>query len=143
MCLRSLPRHINRGGKIGGNEKIGEVNFGIFGAKYRSSLGKKKARTEDTEGGRETFAVPRSPFGVWRTAVGGDVLAYDPSGDRKRARNAGIRFGLRWPNNVLWTRSVSSVASVRALLPPATSAPQRCRNNDYSSPRFSIPEAMR
>jgi hypothetical protein len=54
MCLRALPRHSNRGGKIGGNKQLGEVKLrpsgrGGKGSSNGAWQGKRGHRTEDTE----------------------------------------------------------------------------------------------
>jgi hypothetical protein len=37
VCLRSFPRHSNRGGNIGGIERVGEAKFSTHGPAGRAA----------------------------------------------------------------------------------------------------------
>src|SRR6202035_5212025 len=50
MCLRSFPRHINRGGKIGGNQQIGEVKFRRLPVKEENTALASLAKTPNAKG---------------------------------------------------------------------------------------------
>src|SRR5580704_12772621 len=56
MYLRSLPRHIDRGGKIGGNARIGEVKF-LDSGRNRQSVSATGERIGCRRGGGRRIVV--------------------------------------------------------------------------------------
>jgi hypothetical protein len=53
MCLRALPRHSNRGGKIGGNKQLGEVKLrpSTTGEKEHGTRRRKRGTSHGGHGG--------------------------------------------------------------------------------------------